>query len=151
MEEITVKVKDEKPKKTFTEEDIQQKIIVYQLLERQAEALKEQMIMVEQRMLEVKSTREAVDGMKSEESDIMIPIGSGVYKTGSLKGKKLIVDIGSGIMLTKDKTSVSKYIQDALAELEKGHGQVEKQFMSVIEKLNETALDIQEMSRQNQQ
>jgi len=146
MEEVTVKVKEEKSGKQITEEDVQQKLILYQLLERQGEALKQQLQMIEQRMFEINNTKEAIESIKSKAGEIMIPLGSGIYTKGQTTGE-LISDLGSGIMLNKDKASVKKHINDMASAIERGHKEAEKQIISIVEKMNEIAFDVQEMSK----
>ncbi len=145
-EEITVKVKEDKQEKPVTEEDIQQKLILYQLLERQGESLKQQLQLIEQRLLELNSTKEAIDNIKPKQGDIMIPLGSGIYTKGQTTGE-LIADLGSGVMLNKDKTSVKGHVREMTKLMDDSYKEVEKQMLSVIEKMNEIALDVQEMSR----
>jgi len=149
MEEVTVKVKDEKPAKQVTEEDVQQKLILYQLLERQGESLKQQLQMIEQRMIEINSTKDAIENINNKAGDIIIPLGSGIYTKGQTTGE-LISDLGSGIMLNKNKTDVKKHIEDMTNNIEKAHKEAEKQIMSVVEKMNEIAFDVQEMSKKVQ-
>jgi prefoldin alpha subunit len=145
-EEVTVKVKEEKQEKPVTEEDVQQKLILYQLLERQGESLKQQLQLIEQRLLELNSTKEAIDNIKPKPGDIMIPLGSGIYTKGQTTGE-LIADLGSGVMLGKDKAAVKGHIGEMTKMMDDSYKEVEKQMLSVIEKMNEIALDIQEMSR----
>ena len=146
MEEVTVKVKEEKPGKVVTEEDVQQKLILYQLLERQGEALKQQLQMIEQRMLEINNTKEAVENIESKAGDIMIPLGSGIYTKGQTTGE-LISDLGSGVMLNKDKADVKKHIHKLSKNIENTREDVEKQVISIVEKMNEIASNVQEMSK----
>ncbi len=144
-EEITVKVKEDN-EKPVTEEDIQQKLILYQLLERQGESLKQQLMLIEQRLLELNSTKDAIENIKPKQGEVMIPLGSGIYTKGHTTGE-LIADLGSGIMLGKDKTSVKGHIGEMTKIMDDSYKEVEKQMLSVIEKMNEIALDIQNMSR----
>lgn len=147
-EEVTVKVKESK-EKPVTEEDVQQKLILYQLLERQGESLKQQLMLIEQRLLELNSTKEAIENIEPKQGEVMIPLGSGIYTKGQTTGE-LIADLGSGVMLNKDKTSVKGHIGEMTRMMDDSYKEVEKQMLSVVEKMNEIALDVQEMSKKIQ-
>ena len=62
-------------------QDIQEKFVLYQLLNQRLEEIKQHATIIQQKMIEVETTKIAIGGIKdvNEEKDILIPLGSGFF------------------------------------------------------------------------
>ncbi len=123
---------------------MQQKILMYQIFQRQFEELRQNLLAIEERIMELDSAKEAIkDIKKNESSDTMIPIGGGFYVHGTLKGKTIVSDIGGGVMLDKDPNEAEALLDAKRNELESIRKQLEKDAEKVANEINSIAMEIQ--------
>jgi prefoldin alpha subunit len=141
------------PEKEPTKEEIeiQQKMLVYQLLQSQLEQLKQQMVILENRLLEIESSRQAIQDLKPSASDkeTIIPLGSGFYVQGKIAGGKILSDIGAGILSEKNNTAAVTLLEEKKVELEKIKEETEANYNNVLKSINDMLPEIQELAEKH--
>jgi prefoldin alpha subunit len=136
---------------TKEEVEIQQKMLVYQLLQSQLEQLKQQMVILENRLLEIESARQAIHDLKpsSTDKDTIIPLGSGFYVQGKIEGGKILSDIGAGILSEKNNTAAVGLLEEKKDELEKLKDDTETNYNNVLKSINDMLPELQALAEKH--
>lgn len=104
----------------MSEEDIQKKYLELQILEGQIKQLQQQIQMMEQQLFELGSLSESVEEISKikPKTEMLIPLGAGVYAKGELKDNKdLIMNVGANTTTTKSFSDAKKIIEDQIAQV----------------------------------
>lgn len=135
----------EKKAQQEKEQELQQKLLLYQLLQAQLEELKKQAALLQARFIEIESTRLAVEDVKKvkENNELLIPLGSGMYVNGKMLKGDLLVDIGAGIMTKKPAAEADTLLETKKKEIESLSENLQKEMMAVIAKINEIGEELQ--------
>lgn len=102
---------------------MRQKLLKYQQLQKKMEIMNSRREIFLNRMMEIESTLEALENIKNREgSEIMIPLGSGIYISGKLgENNKLLMVVGGNvakdISLEEAKKTVEEYRQETEATI----------------------------------
>lgn len=135
----------------MTEQKLQEKYVLYQLLNQNLESLKKQMEMVEQQSLEVKSTIVSIDDIKAikEDNEVFLPLGSGCYGKGKITSKNdVLVNGGAGIFMNQKADKAKLSLKEREKELEKAGETIKEQIERVSRQLNSLGLEIQHLAQQ---
>ena len=83
-----------------SQQELQQKLMAYQMLQQQLEELRNQATLLQGRMAELESTRIALEdlGNVKDGTETFVPLGSGLFANGTVTKGDLLVDIGAGVM-----------------------------------------------------
>jgi prefoldin alpha subunit len=143
-----VKVPDGKEK--TSQEELQEKLFLFQILEKHLETLKQQGTLIETRLVEIETTRAAIDEINKlkDDNETLVPLGSGLYVKGRIIHKEILTELGASVMLKKSLTEVIDFLDDKRKELEKVAKQIEEQANEVIGKMNDIGPEIQRMAAQ---
>lgn len=127
------------------EQEAQQKLVLYQLLNQRIEQLNEQAKMIEQKLLELETTRQTLGDLKKlkQGNEVLIPLGSGCYTHGRTGDSGLLIDLGAGVMVRKAPEEAKKVIEDKKAEIERLSGTLQNEANDVITKMNEIGPELQ--------
>ena len=109
------------------EQELQEKVAMYQILQQYLEALQQQANLLQNKMVELQSTKQALQNFDEiKKSDVLIPLGSGCYAHGKLEEGKILTDIGAGVVLEREVSKAieslevrEKDIESALQKLQK--------------------------------
>jgi len=144
---IIVDNKDDKNK----EQEVQQKLVLYQLLQKQLEEFKRQGMLLQSKFTEFESTRLALEDLdkSKNEKDILIPLGSGIFINGRTKQEDLIIDVGAGVMTRKPLSEASRIINEKKKEIETLSDNLQQNVMGVVAKINEIGEDLQRTMAQS--
>lgn len=126
--------------------ELQEKFVLYQLLNQRLEQIKQHGAIVQQKMVEFEVTHQALADLKNtkRESEILIPLGSGIYsyaKSGS--EEKFIVDLGAGIMAKTTASDADKILEKRKKEIEDAVQALQMEANAIAEKLNEIGPELQ--------
>ena len=132
------------------QERLQEKLLLFQLMERQMEALRQQGALAEARVVELETTRAALNDieMLKEGNETLIPLGSGLYTKARITSKEILTELGASVMLEKDIKTATTFLDERKKELEKAAAQIEEQAGEVMERLNELGPELQKMAAQ---
>jgi prefoldin alpha subunit len=117
-------------------EDMQQNMLMYQLLQKHLETLKQQATMLDQRMAEVKATEEALKEMGDSKEELLIPLGSGFYIKGkTTDSESVLVNLGAGVLAKKTVKDGLKALDEHKNSIEEGGKRLEKEITDVVGKI----------------
>ena len=134
------------------EQEMQEKLILYQLLQKHLEELSNQATLLEGKMLEIETTSSTLSdlrGMK-EKGELVFPLGSGCYGYGRLDDNgKIMVDIGAGNLINKTPSQAAAFLEEKKEEIKKLGDRLVKEVSEVSERLNILAEEIQKESEKH--
>ena len=132
------------------QQEIQQKVILYQLLQKHLESLKQQALQNESRFLEIQTTRHALNDFGKENADdVLIPLGSGCFADGQMTDtKKVMMEIGSGIVVKKTVEEAKIILNAKEKEAGTFTENIQKEMESVIKQINAIAVEIEQTQRE---
>jgi len=138
-------------KEQESEKEMQEKVILYQLLQRHLESLSQNAVMLERRYEEIEATRLALEDIEKlkEKSEILVPLGSGLFTYGKITDSgKMLVDAGAGVFMDKDPESSKRLLEDKKKELEKLAKDMQDEIMDVSSRLNSIAIELEGLSQE---
>ena len=139
--------KPDKAPQLLTQEQLQELSGRYQQMQSQAEALSQQVNMLQITIRDVETALTTVDALKDETADkeTLVPIGFGSFVNATLKNPdKIVVGIGAGV-------SVEKNVDDAKALLDKRKEELTKYHEKLNENLTKFAQELQNIQAVMQQ
>lgn len=148
--EITV---PSNPKGGVTQQNLQEKFMLFQLMEKQLETLAQHQSMIDMRLTEAETTRSAIDELEKVGSgnETLVPIGTGLYAKASVTGKSLLTELGANVMKASSFPEARGFLERRKKELEKAGKQIDEQVKDITSKLNELGPELQKMAAQAQQ
>lgn len=109
-----------------------------QMFEQQIKQLQQQMQAVEEASIELSSLNMGLDDLVgATDSEIMAPIGRGIFAKAKLLSEELLVDIGGRNLVKKSIPETKKILEDQLVKLDSA----KKELDSEIEKINKNLTD----------
>jgi prefoldin alpha subunit len=135
----------------MSKEKLQEKYILYQLLQQNLESLREQLELVERQFIEVKTTEQVLDDLKNRKGpdDVLVPLGSGYYGNGKVMDlETVLVNLGANVMISKKLKSANIFLREREKELERISKDIQEQMVKVVDQINKTAMDIQKLARE---
>jgi prefoldin alpha subunit len=144
-EEVTVSTEG---KDVPTQERLQEKLLLFQLMEKQLEVLRQQGAMAEARVVEIESTRAALNDIEKlrEGNETLVPLGSGLYARAKIASKEILTELGASVMLEKDIKKATAFLDERKSELDKAAEQIGEQASDIMERLNELGPELQRMA-----
>jgi len=130
------------------EKEMQEKFIIYQLMQKQLESFRGQAAELEKGFFETETTRQAIEDLKkiNAENEIMIPLGSGFFVQGKITNRKgVLMSPGSSIMLEKDIKGGLEAVEKRKADIENASRDLQKQINEVVQKINELGPELEQM------
>ena len=137
----------------MSKEKLNEKYIIYQILAQNIEGLKKQLEMVEEQLIELKSTSLSMDDLEkiSESNEIFLPLGSGCFGKGKITdNKKILVNAGAGVFMNEDLKNAKLSIEGNFKELERAGMEIEEQMKKTITQMNGLASEIQAMAQKEE-
>ncbi|PIO00347.1 prefoldin subunit alpha [archaeon CG10_big_fil_rev_8_21_14_0_10_43_11] len=130
---------DKKPAQNLSEEDKQQALYQMQLMQQEAEKIEQQIIELEKRRIELDVVLMSLDEIKNQKkSDILVPVGSGVFAEGTLKeAKGVLVNVGSNIVVRKDIEDAKKSVKEQIDEIENIKDMLQKELQDFLKGLGD--------------
>ena len=135
-------------------DELQHKFILYQLLQQRVEELKQQIEMLQQKNMEMETTKFALGEINSmkEGNDVLVPLGSGCYVYGkATNSKKILVDIGSGIMTNKPAEEAKNIVEEKREEIEKLVLNLQSELVTAVNTINNLVPDLQKAAEEQKE
>lgn len=132
----------------MSKEDIQKKYLELQILEQQISQLQQQSQILHQQIQELTFLSESIEGISQikDNTEILIPLGAGVYAKGELKdNKELIMNVGANTTTIKSVKEARMVIEDQIAQLKNMLDQI----ASELTRANATGHDLQHEIQQD--
>ncbi|MBI4020569.1 MAG: prefoldin subunit alpha [Candidatus Aenigmarchaeota archaeon] len=136
------------------QEEIQEKLILYQLLQKHFEELRMQGMMVERKMAEFETTRQALEDIKNADAknETLVPLGSGLYTYGKITDKaRMLVDIGAGVMVNKEIKDAAQLLEGKKKDLGSITLQLQREMENVAEQINSIAPQLERALQEMQE
>ena len=141
LEKDEVKVPDD-----VTQDKMQEKMVLYQIIHQRLEELKQHITLIQQKMVELETIKQALEDMKGvpDGKDILLPVGSGFFAPAkSVKTGKILVEIGAGVMVKKTVDEAKAFVERKKKEVEDASQHIQMEFSQLAEKANEIAAEVQ--------
>ena len=139
-------MKKEKPK---DKEDMQKKIVQFQILESNLKMLQERAMLVSQTLDEYQKTREALLSLETTKPEkALIPLGSGNFVEGKVDNTdEIIVDVGNNIVLKKKREDALNILDGKITEMQNSFNDITKRSQILIKGLEEIQCEIENMQK----
>ncbi len=134
--------------------DIQEKFVLYQMLNQRLEEIKQHATMIQHKMIELETSRLALSEMKAVKTDneILIPVGSGIYAFGkSSAPEKVLIDLGAGIVAKKSIEEAGSHIDKKKKEVEDAAQMLQGEANAITNKLQEIVPELQKAAQEQQE
>ena len=130
---------------------IQEKVLVYQILQNQLEEFTKQATVLETRLNELEMTENSLREMKNArtDSETLFSLGGGCYGHGKLLDKnKFMIDIGAGIMANKKLPEALALIGTRKKEIENVTMKLQVEMEKVANSMNQIGIDLQKLNEE---
>ena len=119
------------------DEELQKKMMEYRMLELNYHALIQRREELLGRLMEVKGTMDSIEELgKSEGSEVFLPLGAGVLVPVKFDSKKkLIIGVGSDIVLEKDIDGIKKDLEKRMELFDQAAQATEKDLVMIQQKM----------------
>jgi prefoldin alpha subunit len=110
-------------------DDVQKKIVQFQILEANLKVLQEREELINERLAEIENTKAAIEELKkTKPGKTLIPIGSGNFISGKIDDtEELIIGVGSGVAIKKKREDAAEILDSKFKEFEKGLNELRNQ------------------------
>lgn len=96
------------------------KILVLQEESQRLKEIEESLEIIERQIAELDKFSNDLNLLeKSEEKEILAPLGKGVYIKSEIKSKEVVVDVGAGVFVKKNISQTKEIISNQLEKLRK--------------------------------
>lgn len=132
------------------QKEIQEKVLVYQILQNQLEEFTKQATALETRLGELELTTHALNEMKGvkPDSETLFHIGGGCYGHGKLLDKnKYLIEVGAGIMANKTLPDAIAIIDERKKEVEGIKDKLVAEIEKIGEGMNQIGLELQKLNQ----
>jgi len=120
----------------------QEQIIQMQALEQEAEALSQQLQLIEQNLSEIKDLGLSLEEIeKKDNKEILVDIGKKIYLPVEIKDNNLFVEIGKGNFVKKTSPETREVIEEQIKKLIIGREEITKR----LDELQQQANDIMQI------
>jgi prefoldin alpha subunit len=119
--------------------EAQNDIILYQLLQRQLSQLGAEAEAIERKAVEAAATKQSLKEL-DKPKDMLVPIGSNCYVQGKFfETDKLLVDVGSGVLVPKSKADTGTFLSGREAEIARLKSDLESNAKKIVAELTKIA------------
>ena len=132
------------------QKEIQEKVLVYQILQNQLEEFTKQATALEARLGELEVTTSALNEMKEvkPDSETLFHIGGGCYGHGKLMdNNKYLVEVGAGIMANKTLPDAIAIIDARKKEVGKIKDKLVEEIEKIGEGMNQIGMELQKLNQ----
>jgi len=133
------------------EKEMQEKMIMYQLLQRQLDIFKEQLMQLEKTLIEVETTNQILVDMKKlkKDSEVMISLGSGLFVQGKIiNAKKIVMSPGANVMVENDIEKSREELEKKKKEMEKMGKKLQDEMNGIVQRINQIGPELEKMAQQ---
>jgi len=131
------------------EEQIRQAYVEVRVLENYAEEIRTRLQVVVNTSTELQTTRAAVEALTKtpEGTPLLVNLGGGVYGMARTSDPtKILLDVGTGIVVEKTVEGSLELIGKRLEELEKARASLESQLSNILTRLDRSRGKLSDLS-----
>lgn len=113
-------------------------------LHQQSQELEQQLEFIEKQINELSDFSKSLSNLsKTSQSEILAPLGKGVFIKSDIKDKKLFVEIGSGVVIRKTPEETSEVITSQISKLNELKAHISSQLDAFHKIMAETIGEIE--------
>ncbi|HIP63408.1 MAG TPA: prefoldin subunit alpha [Archaeoglobus profundus] len=119
------------------EKEIREKYLALQQLQAESEIIQRKIIELELAHSQLEKTIESLEFFNSVDGNIdaLMNLGGGVFAYVNISNvKKLLVDVGAGVMIEKDVKEAIEFLKKKKENIEQAMAQLEQALQQVVEK-----------------
>jgi len=130
-------------------DDLQRKIVEFQILDTNLKLLQEKAQLVNQKLEDLQRTKIAIGDLKNAKpSKALVPLGSGNFVCGSIENcEDIIVGIGSDVAVKKKREKALVFLDGRIKELENELNTVLKQSSVFVMQLEKVQQEIENLQK----
>ncbi len=131
------------------EDKLREKAMQFQMLQANIQSLQERENMLVQKIEELHRTRLSLKELDiTKKGDAFIPIGSGNFIPGKITElDKVLIGIGGGVAVKKERTDAIGFVQDRIDELEGEITNISKHGQGLLTQLSKLQTDIEKLQK----
>lgn len=138
----------ELPEKNLTQEEVQKKMLQFQILEGNMRALQGQLEQAMARIEEAARTKMALEEFEKVKANdsAMVPVGAGTFVKGKITDcENVLVSIGSDMAVMKTREEAINFTDDRIAEIQKLAEDLSAQERAVAAELQRLQPELQKL------
>ena len=130
-------------------DDIQKKIVEFQILDTNLKMLQEKAGLVNQKLEDLQRTKIAIEDLEdAKPSKALVPLGSGNFVYGSVENcDDIIVGIGSDVAVKKKREKALEFLGSRIKDLENDLNTVLKQSSVFVMQLEKVQQEIESLQK----
>lgn len=133
----------------MTEKELQEKVMMYRIIEGRMDALIRQRDLFLNKINELQNTLASIEEIEKTNEEILFPIGSEAYAPGKVVDKnKIIVEVGAGVALEKNFTEAKETISNRSDDIEKAVREIQQDIQKLDMSLNVLEPEIRDLMQQ---
>jgi len=128
-----------------SEKEIQEKIATLQILQEEAEAIQRRIMELEILENEYRKTLETLEFFKSIDSDVeaLMNLGGGIFAYVDVKNsKKMLVDIGSGVVVEREVGEAIEFIKKRIGRIEENQEKMTSMLQQILAQIQRIQQEI---------
>lgn len=129
-----------------SEKELQEKLMVYRIIESRLDALIKQRDLFFQKIVELHNTLGSIDEIAKSKEEILFPLGGEAYSFGKVVDKnKIIVEIGAGIALEKNFEEAKEIINGRKTDIEAAVKEIQQEVENYSNSLSVLTPELQNL------
>jgi len=124
---------------------MQEKVVMYQMLQGQLEQFNQQAALLERKHMELEATKEIITDMSKmkEGKEMLLPLGGEMFTYGKITNPKdILVNIGAGVVVGNNIKVGTELIDKKLAEIVKLREHLQKDSTAIAKKMAEIEAEV---------
>jgi prefoldin alpha subunit len=135
-----------------SEKELQEKIMVYRIVESRIDALIKQRDLFLNKIMELQNTLASIDEIAKSNQEILFPIGSEAYSFGKVtETNKIIVEIGAGIALEKNFDEAKEIIVKRKNDIQTTVREIQADIQKLSQSLSSLEFEIQSLAQSQEE
>lgn len=127
--------------------ELEQKYYLYQFLKEQLGNLNNHAEVMRAAILETQASINAVQELLGGEKTTLIPLGAGTFVEGKIeKVNKIIISIGSDVLINEDSASAKAKLEQRLKEMESAYSSLLSDTASVTSQVQSILPDVERLA-----
>ena len=131
------------------EKEINEKYLEFQMLDQQTKQINQQLLNLDNQLLELQRIEENLGDIKKtkKNTELLVALGGGVFSKAELKDdNKVLMNVGSNIVVEKDIASSKKIIGHQIDQIKNVLVQLEQEFQLLAANTQTIQEDLQKLS-----
>ncbi len=133
---------------------IEEKVAILQQIQRDFELLQRRLVELELVANEYRRAVSTLEFLKGTEGEVnaLISLGGGIYAYSDIKeSKKVLVDVGSGVVVEKDVEGALEFLKKRLEEIDRSSADTTNALKSLAIEASKIQREIAELSKKKEE